>query len=277
MKSWKCFPVALLTLAVVFICAGCDTTSSSVVKERGVYTTVAMEGENIDLPASGYTSCKTFGPSQTPAAVVVGYGFDDGVNRDRPQEFDLQLIEVTSGTVIHTTSGSAFAGKAAVIDLPIRKSGNYRLKLIINNSVYDTWDFTVNREAPADTASVAAQPPAYAKGMFGTSIEEIPDAFSQYDDSLMQALNDVIQKESAAANHDIFAQIPPGRVVIQFDLNDTGQISSAKIIENTLNDALGQFFLHALQDGAPYKAWPAATRAAFGTSSRSMKVNFNYD
>ena len=165
------------------------------------------------------------------------------------------------------------------MNLPIRKSGDYRLKLIINDSVYDTWDFTVNREIPADAASATAPPPVYAKGNFSTSIEgpENTDAFNQYDDSLMQAFNEAVLKEYANASHDSFAQIPPGHVVVQFELSETGLVSSQKIIENTLNETLGQFFLHALQNGSPYKAWPAAARAAIGTGSRVVKVTFYYD
>ena len=277
MKWWKYLPVLLLALAVVFGTAGCGTINPNVTKERGVYTTMAMEGENLDMPASGYTSYKTFGPSQTPAAVVVGYGFDDGPNNNRSQEFDLQVVEADSGAVILNSSGSAFAGKAAVINLPIRKSGNYRLKLIINNSIYDTWDFTVNREAPAGTGSTALQLPVYAKGMFSTSIEEIPDAFSQYDEYLLQAMNDAVEKQMASANHDDFAQTPPGHVLVQFDLSETGQVSLPRIIQNNLGEPLGNFFLHALQSGSPYKAWPDAARAATGTNSLTIKVNFSYN
>ena len=199
-----------------------------------------MEGQNLDLPASGYTSCKIFGPGQTPAAVVVGYGYWDGTY-NRPQAFNLEVVEVTSGTVIHNRSGNALAGKAEYINLPIRKSGNYQLKLIINDSIYDTWDFTVKREVPADAVSATAQPQVYAKGDFSTSIEglETTDAFNQYDDSLLQVLNDAVQKEYANANHDDFAQVAPGHVVVQFDLSETGLVSSPKIIENTLSETLG--------------------------------------
>ena len=278
MKRWNYFLVALLALAGIFGLVGCSTPNSNVIKERGVYTTMAMEGQNLELPASGYTSCKTFGPGQTPAAVVVGYGYWDGAN-NRPQAFNLEVVEVTSGTVILNRSGNALAGKAEYINLPIRKSGDYQLKLIINDSVADTWDFRVNREVPADAVSATAQPPVYAKGNFSTSIEGLAttDAFNQYDDSLLQALNDAVRKEYANANHDDFAQIPPGHVVVQFDLSETGQISSPKIIENTLNDALGQFYLRTLQNGSPYKAWHAAARAAIGTGSRTVKVTFFYD
>jgi len=277
MNTWRSISGSGFLLGILVCLAGCGTTNPNVTKERGVYTTVAMTGENLDLPASGYTSCKTFGPSQTPAAVVVGYGVDDGPNNNRSQPFDLQVVEVASGTVVFNSSGSALAGKAAVIDLPIRKSGDYRLKLVINDSVYDTWDFSVNREGAAGVVTASNLPPVYAKGLFSTSIEEIPDAFSQYDESLIQALNDAVQKESSVTDHDVFAQVPPGRVVIRFDLTETGQISSSQIIQNTLNDALGQFFLHALKNGAPYRAWPQATREAFGKNSRSVKASFSYD
>jgi hypothetical protein len=278
MKGCNFFPVALLAWVAISGLVGCSTTNSNVIKERGVYTTMAMEGQNLDLPASGYTSCKTFGPGQTPAAVIVGYGYG-GDNDSHPQAFNLEVIEVASSTTILNLNGNALAGKAEYFNLPIRKSGDYRLKLIINDSIADTWDFTVNREVPADAVSATAQPQVYAKGDFSTSIEgpETADAFNQYDYSLMQAFNNAVQKEYVNANHDDFAQIPPGHVVVQFDLSETGQVGSPKIIENTLNDTLGQFFLRALQNGSPYKAWPAATRAAIGTDSRSVKVTFFYD
>ncbi len=228
------------------------------------------------MPGSAYSSCKVFDPGQTPAAVVIGYGYLDGGN-NHPQSFKLNVVEVVSGTVIDNLNGEAFAGKATVFDLPIRKSGDYRLKLIINNSVYDTWDFTVNRENITGTTSPTPPPLLYAKGYFSASIENIPEAFTQYDDYLLQALNDAVQKEYAKGNNVDFAQMPPGQVVVQFDLNEVGQVSSQKIIGNTLNETLGNFYLRALLNGSPYKPWPANVRASFGSGSRSIKVAFFYD
>jgi hypothetical protein len=277
MKERKLFPVALIALAGILCFTGCHSINPNVTKERGVYTTVAMEGENLDMPGSGYISYKTFARGQTPAAVVVGYGYwDNGENH--PQAFDLEVVEIATGTVILTLSGEVFADKVAVTDLPIRKSGDYQLKLIMNGSVYDTWDFTVNREVPATAATTTSQPPVYAKGDFSTSIEGLGiDAFDQYVNAMLQALNNAVQEEYAKANQDDFAQVSPGHVVIQFDLSETGQVSSSKIIENTLGSVLGQFFLRALQDGSPYQPWPAAARAAIGASTRSVKVTFYYD
>jgi len=274
MKGQKKITVTLIVLVSFLGLVGCATNDASVTKERGVYTTVALTGQNLDMPGSGYTSCKSFSPGQTPAAVVVGYGYMDGGN-NHPQPFILNLVEAASGSVIHSMNGNAFAGKATVFDLPIRKSGDYRLNLIINGSVYDGWDFTVSRETSGGTASTS--PSAYAKGIFSAAIEGIPDAFIQYDDYFLQALNDAVGKEYASGNNAGFAQLPAGQVVIQFDLNELGQVSSPKIIGNTLNESLGTFYLRALQNGSPYKAWPASVRAAFGSNSRSVKVTFLYD
>ncbi|MDR3456410.1 MAG: energy transducer TonB [Verrucomicrobiae bacterium] len=271
MKKRKYFGIALLALAGIWGFTGCGTTGSSVSKDWGVYTTAAMKGQNLDLPASGYTSSKTFGPGQTPAAVVVGYGYWDGAY-NHPQEFNLEVVEAGSATVILNLNGSVFAGKAAVLNLPIRKSGSYKLKLVVNGSVYDTWDFTVTREAAATTAPVV-----YAKGEFSASINGIPEAFTGYDEYLLTALNEAVQKEGEHISRDEFAQMPPGQVVVQFDLGETGQAGSAKILQNTLNETLGQFFLRAVQGGSPYKAWPANVRAAFGAGSRSVTVTFFYE
>jgi hypothetical protein len=285
MKGCKFFQVALLALAGIFCFAGCETTNTgetgelnesglSVTKTRGVYTTLKVDGQNIDMPASSYNSWKTFGLGQTPAAVVVGYGDWDG-SENHAQTFELQAVETANGAVIFDQNGEVFAGKAAVFKLPIRKSGDYQLKLIINGSVDDTWNFTVNREGGSSTTN----PPVYAKGNFSVSIEAsaASDVFGQYDDSLINAMLAAITKDADKSNQDIFAQVTPGHVVVEFNLNKAGQVDSPKIIENTLTDEFGQFFLHALQNGSPYATWPDAVRAAFGSDTRDIKATFYFD
>jgi len=210
--------------------------------------------------------------------VVVGYGsWVDGNNQ--PQPFDLELDEAATGAVVFKASGDAYAGRAAIFNLPIRKSGNYQLKLIMDGSVADTWDFSVVRNVPASTLSAAGQPPVYAQGNFSAGIEGVQttDAFMQYDDSLLQYILNAVNREFVKADRDDFAQVPPGKVIVRFDLSETGQVSSPRITQNTLTDALGQFFLRALQDGAPYQAWPAAARAAFGSGTRTVPITFYFN
>lgn len=261
------------------VLAGCSGMShASVTKLRGVYTTISPKADSLDLPGASYQQYHTFGYGVTPAAVVIGYGYDDGFN-NRPQAFTVQVAEAASGTVIMTRGGEEFEGMASVIDLPIRKSGSYQAKLIINNSVYDTWDFSIAGDAPGDSTNSTAKPPAYAAGQFGISLEaaEGPDVFTQYDDVLLAKLNNTAQKELNEAKESIFAQLPAGKVLVQFELDREGQIHGAKILSNSLDDDVGQFFLRVLQDSAPYEPWPAAARAAMGDNLRTMQATLYLD
>jgi len=60
-------------------------------------------------------------------------------------------------------------------------------------------------------------------------------------------------------------------VVVSFELDQTGNVSSPRITENTLGEALGQFYLQALHDGAPYKSWTA------GMPTRQINLTFYYE
>jgi hypothetical protein len=273
-------------LSCLLVLPGCSTVlnnggtgsgGSGAIKARGVYTTLAMPGRHLDLPASGYLSYRTFGPGQTPAAVVVGYG-DNETHVNYGQTYELRLMESASGTVLQTFNSQAYGDMADVVDLPIRKSGKYQLQLALGGSVADTWDFTVIRETPADSGS-GGPPAAYARGDFSVGMTDFqsPDAFKEYDDSLLWALNVAIPKELEEANRDDFAQLAPGHVAIQFCLHANGQVTAPQILENTLSDALGEFFLRVLQRGVPYQAWSAETRAALASETRTMKITFYYN
>jgi hypothetical protein len=264
--------IAILAVAMICIVAGCAGSGGNSMKERGVYTTLAVEGRPLDMPGSQYTSYKTFAPDQKPAAVVVGYGYWDGTY-DHPQPFNLQLVESNSSAAILDLNGNAYADKAAIFELPIRTSGNYQLKLIINNSVYDTWDFTVNREASAQGAKLDGQKPVYAKGIFDFGmVSDAKDAeFADYDNYFLRALNDAMRRASNNANPSLFSQVTPGKAVISFQLDENGNVSNPKITESSLDDGLCQFLIHGLESGAPYKSW------SDGTHSRVMKVTFNYE
>jgi hypothetical protein len=270
--------LALLAAGMTMVTSCGSMGSASTTKSCGVYTTVAPGDDLLDLPAASYQQYHTFGYGMTPAAVVVGYGVDDGFN-NRPQPFTLQVVETATGTVIATRGGEDFWGKASVIDLPVRKSGSYQVKLIINRSVYDTWDFTIAGDAPTDSTNNAAKPPAYAKGQFGISLAaaQEADVFTEYDGAMMTKLNNTAEKEFNEAKESIFAQLPPGKVLLQFDLDQDGQIHDPKILSNTLDDDVGQFFLRVLQDSAPYQPWPAAARSAMGSNLRTMQATLYLD
>lgn len=220
----------------------------------------------------------THGQGWSPAAVVTGYGDHvDDVNYS--EAFELHLVELASGAVLQTLNSEVHAGRAIVLALPIRKSGAYRLELIVRGAMADTWDFSVKREDSPGSAPETDPPASYAKGNFSVGMENflMLNAFKDYDNSLLWSLNVAVYKESKRANREDFAQMPAGMVVIQFDLSATGQVTSPEIIANSLSDNIGRFFLRALQNGGPYKPWPAEARAALGSETRRLKVTFRYD
>ena len=148
MKVKDTLPWLIFLAAILGTLTGCTTPSdeSPTFKARGVYTTVALEDKELDMPASGYTSNRSFGLHQLPAAVVVGYGYSSrGIYYAQP--FDLDVIEVSTGAVILRRHGNSLPGKASVLELPITRSGQYQVRVFIKEKLYDTWDFAVTRKS----------------------------------------------------------------------------------------------------------------------------------
>lgn len=275
--KFRGFNLINLLLAVV-ISAGCSgPPHPGRTKQQGVYTIVAVEGRPQDMPDTGYRVCRVFNHGIMPAAVVTGYGSFDGTY-SHPQDFTLQVVETTTGTVVMTRSGEAFYGKSMVYDLPIQKTGSYRLKLIINGSVYDTWDFVVNTEETADSVtSQSSEKPGQEAGRFHFKIDRTTsdDTFTEYDKLFLNDLSDATKVEGS--DPKIFSQAPAGKVVIQFDLDPKGYVHSATIVKNTLNREQGTFFLRALEHGTPYRPWPPNARKVLGSGTRIMVVTCYFE
>jgi len=215
--------------AGILALAGCATTTnetgpatSGTMKLRGVYTTLADAGSDLDMQGPNYLTRRTFSTTQAAEAVVIGYG-DDAVSADYADTFELRLIESGTGTLVETFQGQQYGGDASIFPLPIRKGGKYRLELFVRGTLSDTWDFTVSREVSAD-GGMADQPRPYARGDFSVSFAgfQTPDEFAPYDDRLLWALNVAVDKELSRANQDDFAQMPAGHVTIQFELGAHG-------------------------------------------------------
>jgi outer membrane biosynthesis protein TonB len=98
--------------------------------------------------------------------------------------------------------------------------------------------------------------------------------FMKYDELLLQSILDQIARKRQTADQTAWVQIPPGRTVVQFKLDGRGQVSDAKVLENTLNDALAKFLVEALASGAPYVAWPTDLR---DHPARTMTCTFYLD
>jgi hypothetical protein len=270
-------PVALACVLIAFGITGCQTDGSDptevrgVFKSEGVYTTLALPDLGLDLPASGYTQRGSFGPGETPAAVIVGYG-----RYNAPQPVALQLIESRSGRTLFEHDYSASYGKAFMQPLAIRLSGKYELKLSSGSIPLDTFSFTVtrtNQSGPMETDNARAGS-KYANGIFATSVDlnSLPDYFFEYSDKLNYWIVNAVSRKAGSTNAYLFAQRFPGKVVIQCRLDYRGHITDPKVLENSLDDECGDVIVKALVNRSPYGPWPEDVHRKLGADDREIKL-----
>ena len=273
-------PAGLLFIGAI---TGCETGGpneggalSGVTKTRGIYATLALRERSLDMPGSGYLQKSSFGPGETPAAVVVGYG-----TYNQPELITLELVELSTGRSLFTRDYSAHFGKALLQPLAIRLSGNYKLRLLLGGTEYDACQIAVTRAKQPGSAQAenTSSSPSYARGLFSASLECTSSSlhFADYDGALSYALLNAATKEASRTPGDLFAQRSPGRVVIQCRLDSKGHLTECRILENTLDDACGEAFERGLESRSPYAAWPEEMRQKLGADSRLLKVTLRFD
>ena len=282
MKGNPICSAGLACLLFMFWPAGCQTgpdggsSGNGTIKTRGVYTTLAMPEVGLDLPASGYVQKNSFAPGENPEAIVAGYG-----DYNRPQLVKLELVELTTGRTLLSHDGYADYGKALIVPLAIRLSGNYKVSLLVNGTELDAYRFVVTRTnrsgAPQSVEPYAGA--AYAKGIFSVGMESIRSSglFDRYDNKLNYVILNAVSKEAESSHDNLFAQRVPGKVVIQCRLDSTGHIIGPKILENTIDDECGELFQKALLNRSPYAAWPEDAHRQLGSDFRDLKLTFRYD
>ncbi len=132
--------VAVACLLHVASATGCQTGGGSAVKARGVYTTLATANPGLDMADAQYSQKSSFGPGETPAAVVVGFG-----DYARPQPMTLELIEVSTGRSLFSKPCAASYGMALMHPLSIRLSGEYKVRILVDGTEFDSFQFSVSR------------------------------------------------------------------------------------------------------------------------------------
>ena len=68
-----------------------------------------------------------------------------------------------------------------------------------------------------------------------------------------------------------------GHVKIEFSLNYNGRISDLRVLENTVTESLGLLCRKAVEDPAPFEAWPREMRLAVGEDQRRITFTFYYN
>lgn len=273
-KFVKPSPFLLFVAALLVATIGCQTG----MKERGVFTTLALQGPLLDLPASGYKPQSSFASNEIPAAVITGYGI-----YNQQQSVTLELVELQTGRSLATKEYHAVYERLIMQPLPIRLSGDYRLKLTVNGAEHDSWDFSVTRT----NGSVAAQgvstnaAPKYASGWLSLRIQAADPLFANYDNQLKNLIMTALTEQPRSAAPEMYAQTlsqrKPGRVVMRCGMDFQGRITNLEIPEKTIDDDLAELFQRNLLKGSPYAPWPQDLREKFGLDSRKIVLGIYLD
>jgi len=65
-------------------------------------------------------------------------------------------------------------------------------------------------------------------------------------------------------------------VTLRFHLNYDGRITDMEVLENNVGDLLGYVCQKAIEDPAPFAAWPSDMRRMVGMNYREITFTFYY-
>lgn len=97
--------------------------------------------------------------------------------------------------------------------------------------------------------------------------------FGQYDSDFVDA---VTYRWYSLLDSQQFALDRTGKVELQFHLNYDGTITDMTVLQNTVGDLLGYVCQKAINDPAPFKAWPEDMRRLVGANYREITFTFYY-
>jgi len=105
------------------------------------------------------------------------------------------------------------------------------------------------------------------------SVDAIGTAFGAYDSAIAYA----IQYQWYKLLEDrLYADERKGKVVLRFRLSFDGSISQMTLVQNTVDLTLALLCESAIQDSAPFQAWPADMRRMNGADYREVTFTFYY-
>ena len=98
-------------------------------------------------------------------------------------------------------------------------------------------------------------------------------SFGQYDSEFVDA---VTYRWYSLLDSQKFALDRTGKVTLRFHLNYDGTITDMTVLQNTVGDLLGYVCRKAINDPAPFKAWPEQMHREIGKNSREITFTFYY-
>jgi len=104
------------------------------------------------------------------------------------------------------------------------------------------------------------------------SLDTKATPFGAYDARLVEA---IAQRWYALLDEQNYASDSRGKVVLQFRLHYDGRVTEMNMAENTAGFKLGLLCEKAVQDPAPFEAWPSDMRRTLG-DIRNIQFTFYY-
>lgn len=106
-----------------------------------------------------------------------------------------------------------------------------------------------------------------------SSLDVKSTAFGSYDRAIVEA---VTQRWYDLLDSRRFAQDRTGKVTVHFKLLPDGTIIEVSFLENTVGQLLGYVCQEAIQEAAPFKAWPSDMRRMINANFREITFSFYY-
>jgi outer membrane biosynthesis protein TonB len=104
------------------------------------------------------------------------------------------------------------------------------------------------------------------------SLDTRATPFGAYDAALVRAISD---RWYTLLDERDYASDSRGKVVLQFRLHYDGRVTDVNMAENTAGQVLGLLCQKAVQDPAPFAAWPSDMRRTLG-DIRNIQFTFYY-
>jgi outer membrane biosynthesis protein TonB len=98
--------------------------------------------------------------------------------------------------------------------------------------------------------------------------------FGAYDSAIIAAIQ---KRWYDLLNTRDFSATYSGKVIVEFRLNSDGRVTELKVSQNEVTEILGLLCQRAVQDPAPFAAWPPDLRRLVGKEFREVRFTFYYN
>ena len=106
-----------------------------------------------------------------------------------------------------------------------------------------------------------------------SSLDAIATPFGDYDRKIVSAIS---QRWYDLLDSQQFADSRTGKVTVNFHLTPDGTVTELTITDNTVGKLLGYVCQEAIEQAAPFGAWPSDMRRMVGTNFREITFTFYY-